>query len=210
MNRMLGGDPMNAGNYRTQRAESPEDLNQPLYDRANVTTTVPSEVSFFSIGRGQSASLVTGESAAASKTKSYRDTNMDTSNVVPTKLFKFMGVSLAFIHQTKDDANNATDRDLIRDGGYFTFRIVDKDILFLPNVALPELNPYLSVATTVTATSVNGSVGGGGAPMYKFPIPITLNPYENFSVALKFDGTITLNNTLDILCVLHSYMRRPT
>lgn len=44
----------------------------------------------------------------------------------------------------------------------------------------------------------------------KFPIPITLNPYENFSVSLNFDNSPPINATADIVLVLHTYMRRPT
>ena len=39
-------DPLNAQGFRTQRAEMPEDLWQPLYDRVNVATTVPATLGF--------------------------------------------------------------------------------------------------------------------------------------------------------------------
>ena len=89
-------DPLKAQPFRTQRSELPEDLWQPLYDRANIATTVPSSVAFFSTARGQSATLITGASAA-SKTKTYRDTNLDQPGVVPTKMFKFVGISWAIV-----------------------------------------------------------------------------------------------------------------
>lgn len=41
-------------------------------------------------------------------------------------------------------------------------------------------------------------------------IPITLNPYENFTATLTFDGSPTITATLDVYLVLHAYMRRPT
>lgn len=205
-------DPLAAQQYKTQRSDMPEDLWQPLYDRVNIATTVPSSISFFAVPRGQSASLITSASTAASKTKTFRDTNMDSASVVPTKMFKFVGISIAFVHGTKSATTNAADREIILNGGYLQFRIVDKDLLFLPLLALPELNPQLAVATTANATTtVNvGSGGGAGIPMYKLPIPVTLNPYENFVLNFNFDATAALTGTLDMYTVLHGFMRRPT
>lgn len=181
-----------------------------MYDRAHYLAAGTSEIGFFSTPRGQSTTLITA-GVAASKVKSYRDTNNENANVVPTKLFKIVGMSIGFVHLNNAAATNADDRAKIRDGSYFQFRIVDKDILFIPTIFVPEVNPLLSVSTTVTATTVNSAVsGGGGAPMYKFPIPITINPYENFSLSLKIDGTVTVTNALDVYVVLHAYMRRPT
>lgn len=208
-----GMDPLKAQQYKTQRAELPEDLWQPLYDRVSTNgTTVPSQMAFFAVPRGQSANLITGTAAPASKSKSYRDTNMENANVVPTKLFKFIGISLGFVHQVRSAAGNASDRSLILDGGYLQFRIVDKDILFLPLISIPVINPFAAIATTANATTINGDNPGGGQGvfMYRLPIPITLNPYENFSVTLNFDGTITLADDVDVYVFLQGYQRRPT
>lgn len=204
-------DPMNAQGFRTQRAELPEDLWQPLYDRVNIATSVPSALGFFATPKGQSATLITATSAGT-KVKTYRDTNIENSNVVPTKMFKIVGVSVGYVHSDPDSPANAQDRSLIRNGGYLQFRIVDKDILFLPLIFVPETNPIISAATTVTATSIMAEAGGGGqnVPMYRFPVPVTLNPYENFSSQVNFDGTITLGATMDMYLILHAYMRRPT
>jgi hypothetical protein len=210
-------DPMGAQQYRTQRAELPEDLWQPLYDRANYPAGGTSLITFYSTPRGQSATLLSTFAApatwtAASKGKTFRDTNMDNASVIPTKLFKAVGVSWGILHSSVNSANNAVDREVLRGGGYLQFRIVDKDILFAPLILVPELNPLVAVSTTANATTINGTAGGGGlgVPMYKFPIPITLNPYENFQVSLNFDNAPPLNATCDIFIVLHSYMRRPT
>ena len=92
-NRSLGPvDPLKSQGFRTQRAELPEDLWQPLYDRVNYSSGSTTSMSFFSASKGSSASLMTGVAAAATKTKDYRDTNMENSNVVPTKMFKFVGI----------------------------------------------------------------------------------------------------------------------
>lgn len=204
-------DPINAQGFRTQRAELPEDLWQPLYDRVNISTAVPSSLGFFATSKGQSATLITG-TAAAAKVKTFRDTNIENSNVVPTKMFKIVGVSVGYVHSDPDGAGNSQDRSLIRNGGYLQLRIVDKDILFLPLVFIPETNPIISTATTVNATTINSEAGGGGqnVPMYKFPVHITLNPYENFTASVNFDGTITVGATLDMYLIFHAYMRRPT
>jgi hypothetical protein len=185
-------------------------------------------VSFFSVPKGQTANLISTQTSVAttnistgatlSKTKTYRDTNMDSANVVPTKMFKFVGISIAFVHAIKGEIANGASREMICSGGYMQFRIVDKDLLFLPLIALPELNPVLASfgAGGATAGAAGASVafagtgGGPGIPMYKLPVPITLNPYENFSLTMSFDGTITLANALDMYVVLHGFMRRPT
>jgi len=214
--RRISNDPLRAQAYRTQRPESPEDLWQPLYDRVNINKTVPSQLSFFSNPRGQTVNLVMGNAGvvAVSKTKTYRDTNMENSNVIPSKLFKFTGVSIAYVHASQSAVTNPDDRGLIRDGAEFHLRIIDKDILHIPLISIPELSPILSVATTATSTSMLSAAGGGGAgiPMYKFPIPITLEPFQNFNINLNFDvGTaITLANTMDIYVILQGYVRRPT
>jgi len=210
----FGADPLDAQRFRTQRAEEPEDLWQPLYDRVNIATTVPSQVSFFSVPKGQSATLITG-SAAGTVIKSYRDTNIETAGVVPSKLYKLGGISIAFVHASRQATTNAADRTLIQDGGYLQFRIVDKDILFIPLICIPVLNPISAVTTTATATTIMSMDGGGGlgVPMYKFPIPITINPFDSFSLTANFTtspNAITLSNTLDMYVILHAYMRRPT
>jgi hypothetical protein len=163
---------------------------------------------------GQSATLITGVATAASKVKDYRDTNMQNANVVPTKLFKFVGISIAFINQIPGDPDNAADRDRVRNNAYLKFRIVDKDILYIPLVCIPEVNPLVVGATTATATTILGSAGGGGqnVPMYKLPIPVTLNPYENFSVDIILSAAVALKSSysMDIYMILQGFMRRPT
>jgi len=210
-------DPMKSQEYRTQRSELPEDLWQPLYDRVNYAAAGTNQVSFYAVPKGQSATLLSTYTAAtftwaaAAKGKTYRDTNIENANVVPTKLFKTVGISWGMFHSILGGASavgNTADREVIRQGGFLQFRIVDKDIIFLPLSLIPEVNPL--VASTQNA--INAYAGGGGqnVPMYKFPIPITLNPYENFLVLLQFDNSPALSTTLDLQCVLHAYMRRPT
>ncbi len=208
----IPSDPMRAQGFRTQRAELPEDLWQPLYDRVNYVSATTTTIAFFANPKGSIASLITGIAAAANKTKDYRDTNMENANVVPTKMFKFVGISIAFINQIPGTVTDAQDRDRLRYNGFFRFRIVDKDLLFLPLVALPEVNPFVVGASTANNVTIIGTAGGGGmnVPMYKLPIPITLNPYENFTVEMNWPTAVTLTNSIDMYVILQGYMRRPT
>jgi hypothetical protein len=211
--RRAGRDPMQSQEYRTQRSELPEDLWQPLYDRVNYPAGGTGQLSFFAVPKGQSATLLSTFAApatwtAAAKSKTFRDTNIENSNVVPTKLFKTVGMSWGMFHSVINSANAGNDREVLRGGGYFQFRIVDKDIIFLPLSLIPEVNPI--VTSTVNAANMYAGGGGMNVPMYKFPIPITLNPYENFTTLMIFDNSPAVNATLDVQCVLHAYMRRPT
>jgi len=205
-------DPLKAQGFRTQRAELPEDLWQPLYDRVNYPAAGSNQLSFFSVPQGQTATIIRNGAAVAGTVKGYLETNMQNANVVPTKLFKFVGITLAFVHATEGLSTNAADRDKVRTSGYLQFRIVDKDLLFLPLISLPEANPFVVAATTANATTIAGQAGGGGygVPMYKLPIPITLNPYENFTVTLNFPTLATVTTTMDIYVILQGFMRRPT
>jgi len=208
-------DPLRAQGFRTQKPESPEDLWQPLYDRScYVTAGTAGSLSFFSIPLGQNSTLITGGGAAAAKVKTYRDTNMENAGVVPSKMHVIMGISVAYFARTAGNVNQADDREMVRDNCYIEFRIVDKKILTLPLVCIPELNPLVVGSTTVNNDTVIGAAGGGGygVPMYRLPVPITINPFENFQFQLKWDGTCATPSGLDmdILFVLQGFMRRPT
>lgn len=209
---IMARDPLKAQGFRTQRAESPEDLFQPLYDRVHYPIAGINQMSFFSVPQGQTATIIRNAAAVAGTVKGYLETNMQNANVVPTKLFKFVGITLAYVFGTEGLTTNPVDRDKVRTGGYLQFRIVDKDLLFLPLVAIPEANPIVGVSTTANASTMVAQAGGGGygVPMYKLPIPITLNPYENFSLTLNFPTLSTTTTVMDIYVILQGYMRRPT
>lgn len=98
-------------------------------------------------------------------------------------------------------------------GGWFELKIIDKPILQIPMHYIPESNPMVAASTTENISTVwaSGQNGGGGPiAMYKFGIPITLNPFESFACTLNFDGVVALNQTFDIQLALHAFMRRPT
>ncbi len=221
--RVRGRDPLQAQNYKTQRADLPEDLWQPLYDRMNIVATaggnIANPVLFFTTPRGQSATLITGGAAPAAKVKTFRDTNLDTAGVVPTKLFKFVGISVAYVHRQHGGVSgstaataNAADRQLIAEQGWLEFWIVDKPLLYLPLINIPVLNPLTAVASTVNNVTVNADNPGGGQGqmMYRLPINITLNPYENFRIQMSFDGTVATTGEVDMYVFLQGFMRRPS
>lgn len=133
--------------------------------------------------RGQSATLISPSGTAAAKSKTYRDTNMDNSSVVPTKLYKFVGISIGYAHNNNILTTNADDRTKIRDNSVLHFKIVDKDILYLPMICIPEVNPMVAVTTTANATTINAYAPGGGlaSAMYRFPLAITLNPLNSLA-----------------------------
>ncbi len=200
-------DPLGAQRFRTQRANSPEDLGQGLYDRVNYAAAGSTELNFFSTVRGQSATLITA-GATGTVSKSYRDTNMDSANVVPNKLFLFVGISFAFCHEDEGEPANAADRDKIRTGGYLHLRFVDKDILYLPGVFIPESNPF--VTNTTNNSMGTAAISGCSTPMFALRVPVTLNPFEQFTCKYIMTGTVTTTKAVDVYCMLHGFMRRPS
>lgn len=210
-------DPINAQKYSTQRPYSPEDLAQPLYDRINYPAAGANQLRCFTQPLGSVVTLNQAGVALATKTKSYRDTNMDNAGVVPTKRYTFTGLSINFIplQQTPTAANtNLIADDIMRlmNGGYIEFRIVDKPLLYVPLNVIPSSNPINSIATTQNNSTMmgTGALAAIPFPMFKFAIPITLNPYENFSFILNFDGVVTISQSTDIQVILHAFMRRPS
>ena len=133
---------------------------------------------------------------------------MDNSNVGPSKLFKILGLSIAYLHTTAAPATDPVDREILRNNGYIHFKVIDKDILYLPLADVPEANPLTAISTTATSSTIAGYAVVGG-PMYRFPIPITLEPYQNFTFDITFSSA-TITTTCDIIVTLHAYMRRPT
>lgn len=205
-------DPLRAQGFRTQAPERPEDLNQPLYDRVLYATAgTAGSLSFFSTALGGAATLNRGGTVAAVN-KTFRDTNMGAAGVEPAKLHVFTGISVGFCPETIGHVNIPDDIEMIRENSYFEWKIVDKQILVLPLIMIPEVNPIRAASSTVNNDTVLAFVGGGGMPMYPLKPWVTLNPYENFTFTLKWDGTCATpsGNDVDIYVFLHGFMRRPT
>jgi len=211
-----GGDPMQAATYTVTNPQRPEDLAQPLYDRVQYPVAGTNQLSFFSTQLGQPANLIQA-GVTLSKVKTLRDTNLNTSGVVPTKLYQFIGLSIVYIPlqtaRTSDSTVSIGD-DIMRlkNGGWMNFTIIDKPILQMPLPLIPEANPMLAISSSRNNSVgiATGQTGASPFPMYKFGIPITLNPFESFTIALNWDGAPVINQEVDILVVLHAFMRRPT
>jgi len=191
-----------------------EDLTQPLYDRANYPAAGVSQLSLFSLQIGSTANLIVNESVV-STSKTYRDTNMDNGGVVPQKLFVFVGISINYIPMScaPGAANTAAVGNDIMDlknGGFVEFRVSDKPMLYLPLHYIPESNPIQCTQSTRADTTVvsSGVTSSIPFPMYKFGIPVTLNPYTNFRFILHFPGSPALAQAFDIQVALHATMRR--
>lgn len=205
-------DIMNAQGYRTQRNDMPEDLAQGIWDRVQYPAAGVANLTWFSAPLGQTASLIVNGAVSTTKTKTYRDTNMQNAGVMPSKLYKIGGISIAYIHLTEGLATNGADRDRLKGGGDLLFKIGDKEILRSPLINLPEINPISAASTTANNTTIMSQASGGGAQggIYKFAIPVTIEPYQNFQFTMNFDGSPTLSFAVDILVTFHALMRRPT
>lgn len=199
---------ISARNVVLDRAR-PEDFGQPLYDRANIATTLPATITLFSVPIGQSATLIRGATAAA-VAKTRRDTNLEQAGFIATRAHEVRGLAFGIYHGTRNAATNAADRAIILDSGWLKFTVAgSKTILELPMSAIPLVNDMSAVATTVTATTINGLIGPR-SPMYKLNPPIALEAATNFNVELTFDGAPSISVTADIQLFMYGGMRRPT
>lgn len=188
----------------------PEELVQPIYDRANISQTIPSSIVLFSIPIGQSTTLIRA-TAAASVSKTERDTNLRNAGVIPVKAFQVSGISLSLFHADLDSADNARDAALILNNGYLKFRTDDKDLITLPLSYIPVVNMIQAVATTATTTTMNAYASPMGN-FFKLNPQITLSPNQPFQTTLYWDGTLTLDSAegVDIQVMFYAQMKRPT
>jgi hypothetical protein len=189
-----------------------EFFGQPLYDTVNYAAAGQAAMNFFAIPRGQAAVLTTavGGAPAAGTIKSYRDTNLDIAGFTPDKRYEFIGMNFAFRRVVAGVVDSLVtdeiDRKLIIGNTWWHFRIGDKDILYLPTIFAPCVNN--PVATTWGATRADNI--GGGAMIYMFTTPLTINPGERISVILESPGNIAITTTLDMTLMLHGTMQRST
>jgi len=204
-------DPLGPAGLRTQDFRNPEDLWQPLYDRANYDLAGQASVSFFTVPVGGTATLIQAGATGAAIVKTKQHTNLETSGVIPTKLFQFHGVSMGYVHEDAGDVANSQDRERLRSGGYLVFKVGDKEILTVPLMIIPDANPFVVGSTTANDSTILTTAGGGGcSPMYPFKVPIRLEPNQNFNATAYFGGSPATTKDVDLLLILHGYMRRPT
>ena len=202
-----------------QNVRNTEEFYYPLFDRTNYPTTGVSQISFFSIPRGQSASLIVN-GAVTTVSKSDRDTNLDTPNQINISARTVDGISLNFIPMTLTPTsavtnNVAADIQNILNGGFIRFKVGQKTVLESP---LPNIPAYASVvgasatSTTVAATTNTVVALGnrGMSGMYEMRTPLTLNPNAPFTVVVSWVGLVTVAQPYDLLLQLHGTLRQPT
>jgi len=217
MGRMLR-DPGNFAGFRTQMRESPEDIWQPVYDRVNYPAAGSAELTFFSTPVGGTATLIrAGVAAAVQKTR--RDTNLEQQGVIPSKAFQVHGFSLTLIPLQQAVAVAGTqsildDMQRLLFGGFLEFRLVDKPYLYLPLHKLPStaiFNGSFAGAFTAGNVAASGGGVGTGSPrdIYWLTVPLTIDPYQGFSLRFQFDGVVALVQTFDLQIFLEGLMRRP-
>jgi len=199
--------PVPSRQYDVLNPRITEFFGQPLYDTVNYAAAGQAQMNFFAIPRGQAAVLTTavGGAPAAGTIKSYRDTNLDVAGFTPDKRWEFVGMNFAFRRIT-DLVTDELDRKLIVGNTWWHFRIGDKDVLYIPTVFIPCVNP--TQWTTWGATQV-GAIGAN-APIYMFTTPMVINPGERIAVQLEAPGNIAVTTTLDITVMLHGTMQRST
>ena len=192
-------------NYNAQ-----EQFDQALYDTAHYPAAGTGSLSFFSNPVGTTVTLIRA-GAAGSFAKTKRDTNLTTNGMVSGQLYFVDGLSFALRHEDEGEALNASDRDKIRMGSWLEFKIGSKLIFEMPSYMIPELNPISAAATSVTATSILASVGGGGhSSRFKFANAIPIPPNQSFTLTMNFDGTVTTTKAVDVAVILHAQQRRPS
>ena len=210
-------DPMALAQFRTQMREQPEDIYQPFYDRVNFPAAGAFEIAFFATPVGGSATLIRA-GATGTFTKTRRDTNLEQQGVVPTKALQVHGFSVSYVPVQQAVGAAATgsipdDVQRLMYGAFLELRLIDKPYFYLPNVLLPSTGVLRGMAsTTLTASTIVAAPGSGsGNPRDCFwtGVPLTIDPYQNFSARMQFDGSPPTGQTYDIYLFMHCYVRRP-
>jgi len=202
-----------------QNINAPEEFDYPLWDRVNYPAAGASQLSFFALPRGQSATLIRA-GVAASVTKTTRDTNLDTPNQINVSARTVRGISLNFIPLALDPTGANTD-DVAEDiqnllnGGYFQFKVGDKIVCESPLFNLPSFASVVGFAATATTavattTSIVSAANRGGDGTYQLRTPLTLNPTAPFTFVCNWDGTVAVSQPFDLVIQLHGVVRRPT
>ncbi len=193
-----------------------EYFRQPLYDRVNLGTSVSGDVNFFSVANGGTATLIRYQTAA-SVTKTYRDSNLPSSNQDPNRDYAIYGIAIGIIPINHTPATNAVnvrvDKDVIKEGGAILVKVSgNKELLRVPILGIPELNAEAAASTTATNSTV---FGGPMRSQAFYPMttrdgrPWLLPRGTIIQVTMTFDGTLTLQQNNDIIVWFDADVRRP-
>lgn len=188
-----------------------QDIYQPMWDRVNYPSAGTSQLTFFNVPVGQSATLIVA-GVAGSNVKTFRDTSFESANILPTKALSCRGIGIKLIplQQAVATTNTGTimdDKMRIYSGAYLQWIIVDQVRLRLPLMEFRQLDPDFA-STTLNASTMWGASGVGMGDKYWLdPIDIPANTNINFTMV--FPGSVTLTQTFDILVTLACFERRP-
>ena len=187
-------------------------LYQPVYDRVNYAAAGATSLNFFSVALGGSATLIRA-GAAATVTKTRRDTNMVASGSIPNEGFDWQGVGMVYVPLQQVPGVAATndiadDIQRIMYGGYFTFKVLDNTLLELPILTIPSI---ISLGGLATGNDVMAVQPGKGDQKDAFWVTKKkfLPPNSSFTFTMNFDGTVSLSQTFDIYVFLLGEKYRP-
>ena len=165
-----------------------EPIVQPLYDVVTLATTLATDNLFFAVPRGQTG-------------KTFRDTNIDTAGSLPSpKIFVILNLNINVSQDGASSlANQVTDLNDILYQTAFNLFIGTKDYLNVPTYMLPS-NYGIRANFGGAATDTSAYHGG---PIFRTERkPITIPPQQNFSANIQPKGTVTLNATRDVWCIM--------
>lgn len=196
-----------------------EYFRQPVWDRKNLAASLTGTISFFTIPKGQSDTLITFTGAPASKQKTLRDTNLLNAGADYSKDYNFYGIACYIVPNAQGPAaafaeNITSDMANILEGGALTMKLNGtKTIVEMATFLLPNLSAKVGASTTENISTVYSS-----AIQHKgfFPIttrsgnPQTVEKGTTFGVEITWDGTITLAQSYDMVIILDSDVRRPS
>lgn len=137
---------------------------------------------------------------------------------MPAKAFQIHGFSNHYVPVQTAVAVAATagitgDIQTLMNGGFLEVRLIDKPYLFLPLYRLPDPGAIRAfMATTATATTIVAAAGPGtGSPrdIWWITPPLTIDPYQNFTVRMQFDGSPAVGQAYDLAPHLEGFTRRP-
>jgi len=204
--------------FRTQRPEQPVDLWQIVYDRMNITTTVPSSIRFFSIPLGGSTTLIRG-TATGTFNKTYRDTNWQTAGQDVNAAYEIHGIGKVLIPLQQAPTAAATasipdDMQKLDFNGFIEFKTNNVQHAVEPLCMIPcPISFNSSIATTATNTTL---VSGGGASSirewYMLQVPVLIEPGQTIEATFNWDtaASLTLAQTFDVYWLFAAYKRRPS
>ena len=96
-------------------------------------------------------------------------------------------------------------------GGYLTWKVGDKTILECPLHLIPAYASIDGIAmTTLNATSIGAAQNKSARGTYPMGLPVTLQPFDTFTVTYTFDGSFSITQSNDIQFLFHGRVRRPT